>query len=72
MTIKNISEQGGDKWIVGGVLFITKEGKLVLDDIPITRATNQVDSNAATIADLKADFNALLAKLKVAGLMDHG
>lgn len=29
----------------------------------------QVDSTAATIADLKADFNALLAKLRTAGLM---
>ena len=30
---------------------------------------SQADSTAATIADLKADFNALLAKLRTAGLM---
>ena len=32
-------------------------------------AASQVDSTAATIADLKADFNVLLAKLRSAGLM---
>lgn len=29
----------------------------------------QADSTAATVADLKADFNALLTKLQNAGLM---
>ena len=33
---------------------------------------SQVDSTAATIADLKADFNTLLTKLRAAGLMDDG
>lgn len=32
-------------------------------------AANQADSTAATVADLKTDFNALLLKLKTAGLM---
>ena len=32
-------------------------------------AVAQTDSTATTIADLKADFNTLLAKLKTAGLM---
>lgn len=35
-------------------------------------AASQTDSVAATIADLKSDFNALLGKLRVAGLMDEG
>ncbi len=35
----------------------------------IMAAANQPDSTAATIEDLKADFNALLAKLKAAGGM---
>ena len=35
----------------------------------IMAAANQPDSTAATIAELKADFNALLAKLKAAGCM---
>ena len=74
MTVKNYAEQGGDKWVVSGILEITGEGQLFLNGIPLTRAANQEDSTAATIAELKADLNALLAKLKAAGLMDqsHG
>ena len=35
----------------------------------VKAAANQSDSVAATIAELKTDLNALLAKLKVAGVM---
>ena len=74
MTVKNYAEQGGDKWVVKGILEITAEGQLSLNGIPLTRTANQEDSTAATIAELKADLNALLDKLRVAGLMDqsHG
>ena len=74
MTVKNYAEQGGDQWVVSGILEITGEGQLSLNGTPLTRAANQEDSTAATIAELKADLNALLAKLRVAGLMDqsHG
>ena len=70
--VKNYSEQGGDKWVVGGTLEVTAEGQLLLDGIPLVRAANQADSTATTIADLKGDFNALLAKLQAAGLMESG
>ena len=67
--VKNYAEQGGNKWVVGGTLEITNEGSLSINGSPLTRATNQVNSTASTIADLTTDFNALLAKLKTAGLM---
>ena len=70
--VKNYSEQGGDKWVVGGTLKVTAEGQLLLDGVPLARAANQADSTATTIADLKTDFNALLAKLQAAGLMESG
>ena len=70
--VKNYSEQGGDKWVVGGTLEVTAEGQLLLDGIPLVRAATQADSTATTIADLKGDFNALLAKLQAAGLMESG
>ena len=35
----------------------------------VKQATNQADSTATDVAGLKTDFNALLAKLKTAGLM---
>ena len=67
--IKNYTEQGGDKWVVGGTLEIGGEGQLILGGKAIAPAAHQADSTATTIADLKTDFNALLAKLKAAGLM---
>ena len=70
--VKNYAEPGGDKWVVGGTLEVTAEGQLLLDGIPLVRAATQADSTATTIADLKGDFNALLAKLQAAGLMESG
>lgn len=67
--IKNYTEQGGDKWVVGGTLEIGSEGQLILGGKSIAPAAHQTDSTATTIADLKTDFNALLAKLNAAGLM---
>ena len=68
--VKNYAEPGGGKWVVGGTLEVTAEGQLLLDGVPLARAANQADSTATTIADLKGDFNALLAKLQAAGLME--
>lgn len=62
---KNFTEQGGEKTVIGGTLEI-KEGAVVTG-LPIL--DNQAASTAATIEDLVTDFNALLTKLKAAGLM---
>lgn len=67
---KNYTEQSGEKTVIGGTLEI-KEGASVTGlPSPFTPAENQADSTATTIALLKDDFNALLAKLKTAGLME--
>jgi len=67
--VKNYTEQGGDKTVIGGTLEVTAEGKLTFDGDELKPSETQVDSTATTIADLKSDFNALLAKLKAAGIM---
>ena len=67
--VKNYAEQGGNKWVVGGTLEITDEGSLSINGSSLIRAATQEDSTASTIADLTADCNSLLAKLKTAGLM---
>ncbi len=54
-----------DKWVIGGTLEIADGATL----IGFPQAENQISSVATTIADLKADFNSLLEKLKTAGLM---
>ena len=62
---KNYTEQGGDVTHIGGKLII--EDGASIEGLPA--AENQADSEASTIAALKEDFNGLLDKLKVAGLM---
>ena len=64
--IKNYTEQGGEKTVIGGVLELKE--KAILIGFP--KAENQIDSIATTIADLKTDFNSLLSKLKSSGLME--
>ena len=75
---KNYLTDGGDRLVIGGTLE-------VLDTATVTglqtgyateqtagsvyQATNQTESTATTIADLKSDFNALMQKLKDAGIM---
>ncbi len=46
-----------------------KQGKILNDAIAAKTAANQADSIATEVAELVTDFNALLAKLKAAGLM---
>ena len=75
---KNYLTEGGDRLVIGGTLE-------VLDTATVTglqseyateqtagsvyQAMNQAESAATTIADLTSDFNALLLKLKNAGIM---
>lgn len=67
-TTKNYTEQGGNVTHIGGKL-VFDEGASVEGLPGSTPAENQAESTAATVAALKEDFNALLAKLKAAGLM---
>lgn len=66
---KNYTEQGGGITHIGGKLIIEEGASIEGLPSSFTPAANQADSEATTIATLKDDFNALLAKLKTAGLM---
>jgi hypothetical protein len=65
--VKNYTDQGGDRTVIGGTLEI--EGKLLFAGKQVKPAEAQTDSAAATVEELKSDFNGLLAKLRAAGLM---
>ena len=65
---KNYTEQGGDVTHFGGKV-IFEEGCEV-EGNSFTPAANQAASTATTVAALKDEFNALLTKLKTAGLME--
>ena len=67
--VKNYTEQGGEKTVIGGILEITTNGQFLLGGNPVIPAANQADSSATTVEGLATDFNALLTKLKAAGLM---
>lgn len=62
---KNYTEQGGEKTVIGGTLEI-REGASVTG---LPSAINQAASAATNVAGVKDDLNALLIKLKDAGLM---
>ena len=71
---KNYTAHGGAETVIGGKL--TFLAGAVIDDqagaiagAAVTPAAAQADSEAATVAALKSDFNDLLAKLRAAGLM---
>ena len=67
--VKSYTEQGGNRTVIGGELAIASGGKLTFAGTELKPAGNQADSTASTIEGLVTDFNALLAKLKAAGLM---
>ena len=64
--VKNYTEQGGDKTVINGTLEIAEGGQVLG---LFTPAAFQADSADADIPGLVTDFNALLSKLKAAGLM---
>ena len=66
MSYNTKNYQDGDNLVIGGTLEL-KDGA-TLSGFPCV--SNQSDSTATTIADLKSDFNSLLSKLKAAGLME--
>lgn len=66
---KNYTECGGDKTVIGGTLEILPGAEV--KGLPGgSKMGNQPSSKASTVAGLRDDLNALLAKLKLAGYMD--
>ena len=73
---KNYTAHGGNETVIDGKLTFLPgaqvEGLTDLLDIPekaVPLIAHQPDSTATTVAALKDDLNALLAKLKAAGIM---
>ena len=70
---KNYAAHGGNEWVVGGKLILlpgaTVEGGEGLLSSAFAAMHNQPDSTATTVAGLRDDLNALLAKLKASGAM---
>ena len=79
---KNYFAHGGNELIIGGKLTFlpgaTVEGGEGLVDVPAgaegtgTCLPGLTDSTATTVAQLREDYNRLLAALRTAGLMEAG
>lgn len=68
-TCKNYSTDGGDKMVIGGSL-VVEAGASVIGIVGVAAvAANQAASTASTIAGAVVDLNALIAKLKTAGII---
>ena len=65
----NYTEQGGEVTHIGGALVFEEGAEVEGLPLPFTPAAAQEESIATTVTALKEDFNALLVKLKAAGLM---
>ena len=69
-TSRNYNTDNGDTWVIGGKLVIEKGAKVEgLPSAEVPQLDAQAPSEATDVGTLKADFNALLDKLKTAGLM---
>ena len=69
----NYVTDGGATWVIGGKLII-KPGATVegLEGGAGAKMENVPDSSATKIAELRDDFNQLLAALRANGLMKEG
>ena len=67
--VKNYTKQGGERTVIEGELVIQNGGKLIFNEKELKPASTQASSTASDIEGVVADFNALLSKLKTAGLM---
>lgn len=65
----NYTEQGGEVTHIGGALVFEEGAEVEGLPLPFTPAAAQEESTATTVTALKEEFNALLVKLKAAGLM---
>jgi hypothetical protein len=75
--IKNYTEQGGERTVIGGELSIVEGGKVTFEGVEFSpeklpkQIAFQTDSVASNTAGLVADFNRFLDKLKASGIMSN-
>ena len=67
----NYTEQGGAVTHIGGDLIFEPGAFVEGLPLPFSPIAGQEPSTATTIAQLKEDFNALLAKMQESGLMQE-
>ena len=72
---RNYHAHGGNEWIVGGKLTflpgaVVEGAEGLFDPAPTAKLPFVAESEATTVAALREDFNALLAVLKAAGIME--
>jgi hypothetical protein len=68
----NYTAHGGRETVIGGKLTFLPGAVVegLAEAIEMEKLAHQPDSQAATVAALREDFNALLGKLRAAGYME--
>jgi len=68
---KNYSEQGGDKWVIGGTLEVLEGATIIgLEGVSsFTPAAAVEESSAESYAEINTTINQIITALKNAGLM---
>ncbi len=75
---KNYTGRNGSQTVIGGELRVKAGAKLVLEagatitGLPTADSMQDANGDVSTVAALRAEHNALLAKLRAAGLMAAG
>ena len=67
---RNFMSHGGNELVIGGKLTFLEGAEVEGLEGVMPKAENIADSTATTVAQLKENFNRLLAALKDAGLME--
>ena len=67
---RNFMSHGGNELVIGGKLTFLEGAEVEGLEGVMPKAENIADSTATTVAQLKENFNTLLAALKAAGLME--
>lgn len=78
-SVKNYTEQGGERTVIKGELEIADGGKLKINgqefntgsggEITLSPVAYQADCNSTNVAGIRSDFNDLLQAMRDAGLM---
>lgn len=68
-TVKNYTENGGDKTVIGGELSIETGGKMTAGGTQAVAIADHADPGTATSVDIATKQNAILAALRGVGII---
>lgn len=68
-TTKNYSDQGGDRYVVGGEMNVLPDGKITADGVQSAAILDHADPATATTTEIATKQNQILAALRGVGII---